>query len=172
MSSVDWNAVRKVAEEGGAAPEGIYNLIVEEATAHSSGKGFPGLKLKLKIEDGPYKDTVIFHYVLLMLEYPKSVPGFLADLGTLGVPDTMLVGGKEFDEIAAYVNQQPRRVRAEIVQDEYQGSKNNKVKKYGRLMTATGTANGSFSIAPPPTTPAAPAPFIAPPAVPATPPPF
>lgn len=166
MSSVDWNAVRKVAENGGAAPEGTYNLVLDEATAHQSGKGYLGLKLKLKIEDGPYKDINVFHYVLLMLDKPHTVPGFMEDLKVLGIPNP----DREFDEIAAQVNSQPRRLRAELVQDTYNGNINNKLKSFSRLQSASGTANGSFSIAPPPS--AAPsAPFIAPPAATTPPPP-
>lgn len=177
MSSVDWNAVKQTAKAGGTVPEGTYNLILENAVGYESGKGAPGIKFRFKVEDGEYKGAVFTHQPTIQLEYPGLTASFLRDLAAVGVPDGFLVGEKQMDEVAAFIMQQPRRVRADLIVDEYNNTKSNKLKKYTNLMPAVGSSNGAFTIAPPPmaqapaTTASAPASsFIAPPAEPKMPP--
>ena len=166
MGSVDWAAVKQAAKAGGGIPEGEYNLVLDDVKGHVSGSGAEGLKFRFKVEDGAYKGATVGHTPTIQLEYPGLVKQFMDDLEVVGIGNGVL-GHQEMDEIAAMISAQPRRVRANVEAREWQGRTTNRVK--GGLLSAAGTANGAFSIAPPPV--AAPAPFIAAP-VDTPPPPF
>lgn len=165
MSSVSWSAVRKTAKAGGSIPEDTYNLVLESATAYVSGKGNSGIKYRFKVEDGEWKGATVSHMPVISLENAGMAVRFMEDLATLGVPDNFLTDERDMDEVAALINSQPRRCRAETEVSEYNNVKSNKVKGFTTLLPAIGAGGASFSIAPPPVAPAAP-PSFAPPAPP------
>lgn len=175
MSSVDWNAAKKIAKAGADIPEAEYNLILSDAKAYvASTDQSNGIRFTFKVEDGEYKGAVVKHSPTLKLDSAGAVVSFLTDLSVLGVPDSMLTGTREMEEIVAVILQQPRRCRAATQVNEYNGSKSNQLKRFTNLMPAVGASPGGFSIAPAAAVQTSSAPFITPPSAPTAqvPPPF
>ncbi len=168
MSSVDWNAAKKIAKAGADIPEAEYNLILTDAKAYvASTDQSPGIRFTFKVEDGEYKGAIVKHAPTLKLDRPEFVVRLLTDLSVLGVPDQMLTGNREMEEIVAIIMQQPRRCRAATAVNDFNGSKSNQIKPFSTLMPAVGASpgGGGFSIAPASAVQTASAPFIAPPNV-------
>lgn len=163
MSSVSWNAVRQTVKTGGHIPEATYNLVLDTAKAYVSGAGNAGIRYQFKVEDGEWKGSIVKHQPVLNLENPGQTIRFMHDLEIMGVPDNFLTEDRDMDEVAAFINSQPRRCRADVKPDEFNNTKSNKV-GFNGLQPAIGAGGGSFTIVPPPV--AASAPSFSPPAPP------
>lgn len=171
MTTIDWNAIAKDAEDVGTfdpLPDGDYNFVVAECKAATSASGKAMLKIKAQVSDGPHAKRLVWDNLVLTTDNPKALGFFFSKLAALGFQkDWMTANSPSMEQLAQMIAGRP--FRAKVGRKTYQGTESNELKNY---YPAQATTVPGAPVPPPAAAQAAPPPPPAPaPATAAAPPP-
>lgn len=127
MATMNWNALRKAAEEAGEStegfvpvPTGTYDVAVAKADVAKFKNGTKeGWKIQFAIDGGPEGGRRVFTNLVISPESPKAVGMLLRQLDALNVRPVLDAGGTLQQVAAAMLNQ---KATIEITEREYTGS--------------------------------------------------
>lgn len=135
--AIKWTYDEASANEATFAPlpEGIYPATISEAEEKTSSKGLPMIKMTLDVESGKGKPRKVFHYVTFLPENPGVTNRNLRD-----IRDSFRIDAKHItDGNVVPFKWMGAKGMVELIIDEYNGKKNNKVKSFVANQTDAGT---------------------------------
>jgi hypothetical protein len=173
MQSVNWEDLYKSAESAGLStkepvPASTYQVVIAACEAKMDSSGVkPQLKLRAKIEGGPYDGRTVWDTMTLTADAPVPVSIFLRQLAAYGLDQAYMATQPSFDTIAQVLV--GRRVNWVVSVKTYQGRVINQTDDV-RALTGGGAAPAAPAAPGVPPVPQAPAPAPVASPVPAAPP--
>lgn len=141
----NWADLLKKASAASFDPVPVdrYHVSVCETDAVKASTGAPMIKVKLNIEDGPFKNRKIFHQLVVSVQSEVALAIFFSHLKAFGI-------GPEFLATCPPGNLAPiaqalmgKHAIANVVQEEWQNQLRNKVKGYAPLVSGVPVGGGA-----------------------------
>jgi len=127
VSSIDWDDLRKTADEGTRPiPEGIYDVEVESTTPTTSSTGKPMIKITYRVVSGPHATRQIFTQIVLSPDSAFALAIFFRQMDALGLTSDFFATKPSIEQVAEAMRL--RRVQIEVGIRPFQGVDRNEVK--------------------------------------------
>jgi len=119
MADESWeDMITAAADRFNVAPEGTFEFRIEDAESTVFSSGNPGIKVKLKIANGPEAGKSI--KTVNVVRSPKAAGLFLDHLAAVGISaDTLMQAKPTLDQIAKIMP--GKHVSGTVKHKEYQG---------------------------------------------------
>jgi hypothetical protein len=100
MADESWaDVIKQAGDRYNLAPEGDYEFKIEEAESTTFSTGNSGLKVKLRVAEGPEAGKSV--KTVNVVRSPKAAGMFLDHLGAVGIsPETLMEQQPTLDQIA------------------------------------------------------------------------
>lgn len=136
MAVVNWDDMEAAHEAASRpAPAGRYILELKELKEGTSKDGkWVQYTLRWQIADGPFKGKAIWDYLTFNMDKPNTISMARAALQLLGFADLKTWGQIDPKQRAQMVV--GKRIEADVIEDEYNGRKNNKIKSKLKAVTS------------------------------------
>lgn len=123
MAEVAWSDLLKAAGEASfeALPPDVYDVVVDTTEAAETSTGKPMIKVKFKVQGGPYDQKTVFNQFVISYDSPTAMNFFFRHMAALGLNEAFFVANPKIAQVAqALVG---RRCRVKLSQREWpQGS--------------------------------------------------
>ena|SRR6266702_811272 len=129
MTSINWRELMNSSEEEGggfeALPADEYEVEITDSTAKVASTGRNMFEVKFRVEEGPYKNRVVFNNFVLVPENSTATGIFFRNMSTLGLNKAYFDKNPSLETAAeALVG---RRCRARVSIRTYNGRERNQV---------------------------------------------
>lgn len=100
---MNWGDLINKAESAGGGdpiPANDYTVVVASAEAKSSSTGKPMLKVKARVQGGPFDGRVLWTNMTLSVENDNAVAIFMRQLGSFGLGKEYFAQNPSFEQVA------------------------------------------------------------------------
>lgn len=129
MTSINWNDLRKSADDAGFSvlPNGEYDSVVETAEAKKSSSGKDMISCRFTVEAGPHAGRKVFNQFVISPENATALGFFFRHMASFGLDSSYFEKSPALEQVASDLS--GRRCRVTVSTREWNGQERNQVEK-------------------------------------------
>jgi Protein of unknown function (DUF669) len=129
MTSINWNDLRKSADDAGFSvlAAGEYDAMVESAEAKKSSSGKDMISCRFAVESGPHAGRKVFNQFVISPENANALGFFFRHMAALGLTSDYFEKSPSLETVATDL--EGRRCRVTVSIREWNGQERNQVDK-------------------------------------------
>ena len=125
MSTINWNELRRTADDGGFTPlpPGEYDVYVHSASGGTTSTGKDRIRVTFKVENGPQQNQVVVNDFVITPDSSTAMSIFFRHMTVLGADAAYFTANPAapVDAIAAHLQAHRARARLRTSTREWQG---------------------------------------------------